>query len=99
MIETLSNEIDQLKKDNLYLVDILKKSKKHQGLANFIKDSGGMSSKLERLSPPIRSQSDMYNRRTAPSETQRLTEEMFPTKENGDIEDDMVPTEAFQIAN
>ena len=44
-------ENEQLKKDNKYLVDLLKQTKQFSKLADYIKDSGGLAQKLEPLSP------------------------------------------------
>jgi hypothetical protein len=45
-------ENEQLRKDNSYLVELLRSTKKFGDLADYIKDSGGQASKMDSLNPP-----------------------------------------------
>ena len=51
-IVSIRLENDQLKKDNGYLVDLLKKTKEYNNLAKFIEDSGGIAARFAGLSNP-----------------------------------------------
>lgn len=91
---SLKIENEQIKKDNAFLIDLLKSTKKYAKLASYIRDSGGHASKMESLSPP-----------RLPTAHRRCYQGLIDKKKIEDafasdgFEDELIPTEAFQLAN
>ena len=83
-------ENEQLKKDNSFLVDLLKSTKKFGELAAYIKDSGGHASKMDSLAPP-----------NLPAEHKRCFQGLIEKKKIDEVftsqgfEDELIPSEAF----
>lgn len=86
----------------MYLVDLLRQSKKFENLVNFIEDSGGHATRLETLQHPEKSFAlnlsldNMHKRCIDLTQDQKRVDDLF---NNNDLCDDMVPQEAFQLAN
>jgi len=83
-----------LKKDNQFLVDLLKQTKKFGVVADYIQDCGGQVAKMDSLSPPT-IQTEHKRCFQATLEKKRI-DEIYQTKS---FEDELIPAEAFQTAN
>lgn len=83
-------ENEQLKKDNSFLVELLRSTKKFGDLADYIRDSGGQASKLDALTPP---NAVSEHKRCYQGQLERKKfDELFSRQS---VEDELVPSEAF----
>lgn len=86
-------ENEQLKKDNSFLVELLRSTKKFGELADYIKDSGG-ASKMDSLAPP--NPFTEHRRCYQGVLEKKKMDEVFSSQ---GVEDELIPTEAFKAAN
>jgi len=80
-------QIEQMKLDNVYLLSLLRKTKKFEPLVQYIEDSGGKASIMKPLEEPKDFNDNCYP---------IVTEEDLG---DGNFPDELIPTEAVDMAN